>query len=176
MSCILAYKDDNGDVYMAADGRWTCNQGICRDKEAKIFKVYDMTVGFAGNLRELNIIKHDLTIPEKCDDDDKYMFLVANAIRESLERNKFIRLDDNNIPRQESELLIYRNGRLYIMGGYFEISELKDGVSGVAYCDEAIGYFSGSTEPIEPRLLSALEVAATHNSSVGEPFEVRKLT
>jgi ATP-dependent protease HslVU (ClpYQ) peptidase subunit len=179
MSCILGYIDANGNVWMAADGRVSAGGYICPGNTLKLFKMDNVTFGVVGMNKTINVLKHELKVLPKTDNESLFIYELTKKIKECKEScGGVLEKNEDGYESFDSSLLIHYNGKLYITDSVLDAYEVDAKFCGIGCCDEAIGFLEAaqySSSDINSQLLGALSVSAKYNSSVGEPFEVRKV-
>ena len=197
MTCILGMIDDSGDVYIGADSQMTnCWSGktTAHTHEKLFFVGNDILIGGAGDVRELQILRHHLLDHIERAQHKKAQTLTqpevfrietdfVNAVRSCLRENGYLKTDNGveTLPEQ-SQLVIGYAGKLFKM---FENFMCTESVSGLVAAGTGKDYATGAAEAlrnlndkIECRdiIHNAVSIASWHDASVGAPITVERLS
>jgi len=175
MTCIVGVAHQ-GAVYIAGDSAGVDGWGSMTIRaDQKVFKVGEMVFGFTTSFRMGQALRYNLSVPgrtEKQTDDEYLVTQFIPAVQSCLERAGWLKTECGR--KEGGEFLLGYRGRLYRIGGDFQVGSPANGYdavgSGFAY---ALGALSALTE-LDPlsRLTRALEIAAHHQAYVRAPFEI----
>ena len=180
MTCVVGIVE-NGKVYMGADSAAVSDSSCTIRKDPKLFRKGDMLMGFSGPYRLGQVLRFDLTPPDKPTDMDDYEYLCTlfiEELRNTLDdkgcMSEFNGMDDTG----EANILIGWNGHLYRIDRDFQIGETvdrydaigsgEDLARGVLYMLHHKGHMGRS--PPKTRMHFALSAAQYHSTAVREPF------
>ncbi|MHA1866844.1 MAG: hypothetical protein ACTSXD_02125 [Candidatus Heimdallarchaeaceae archaeon] len=179
MSCVVGikYKDK---IYMGADSCVTKGgDRVLTLTDPKIFRRKQFLIGFCGELRVGQFLKHT-NIPKDIDTVDK----LVEFMKTIFENEGFIRKGkdfDEPTLSVEAEFIVAYHGRIYIIGA--DLSVIEDGKND--YCaigsgaDFALGsLYTTKNQKVNPRkrLIRALKSSAYFDPGVSSPFRVYSIT
>lgn len=176
MTCIAGLIGDAGVVHLAADSYTNAGGHECSSMTQKLFRCGTMVVGLSGSFRDAQIIQHCVPGPAGCDFAEVPNYLVTNwipSVQETLRKNGSGGLEENH--EMGNALLIGLAGRLFVVTSDFSVAEYQNyfalGSGGDIACGAlyALAFRNKRLLPHE-RLITALEAAAEHSSSVRPPF------
>lgn len=184
MTCIVALKHDDGDIWIASDSGFNCGDGVyLKMKESKVSPVRDMVIGVAGSAAVGLAIKYLLAgcigiqqdkHPEKMDVMEWLVTVFDPAYREMV-NNLNIREEDVNI----TDLIIIKAGRIFIRGctgGFTEPSKEYCSIgSGNAEAEGALYALKYSDLPMSRKVELAVEAAISRDAYVQGPVSVQKV-
>jgi ATP-dependent protease HslVU (ClpYQ) peptidase subunit len=99
MTCIIAYKDEKNDIYLAGDKMGSNSFTGQTVKEPKVFWKGDFRIGYTTSFRMGQILKHVWTPPQRKVDQntDSYLYVdVVNSLKRCFIDNGFGNKDKNN--------------------------------------------------------------------------------
>lgn len=135
MTLIVGIVDkETGTVYMGGD-RIVC-YGMDKKISAtpKIFRKGEFLIGSAGYVRGMNLLEFMFETPS-IKDDNIVKYMVKEFVPELIKcfkENQFSS-KENEIITNEQEILIGVRGKLFIVGGGFEVSEVMNNYAAVGY-------------------------------------------
>lgn len=180
MTCIVAIVED-GKIWMGCDSLVSYGH-IVSIIGTKIVKKENIIMGFAGRVRDINLIKFGFEIPSKDEkiNDYEYMATVfTTAIRKRLKEYGAIKIDDSEETGQ-AYILIGYNNRIYRMSYDFSATRVEDiNFFALGSGQElALGSLHSTLDTKytpEQRLKLALSAAEEFISSVRGPFFIECL-
>lgn len=194
MTCIIGLEYE-GKVYIGGDscGSAGWEKGVI-SRQPKVFRVGALLVGYSGSMRQLNLLRHQVTIgllgletttqlPEE--------YIVTRfvpAARQCFIDNGMMGKADD-VENINGMMLVGMQGELYQIGSQLDVTHYKRGYCAIGSGgDYALGSLitqmktacamekraDGSLTVPEPvvMLKRALDVAAMMNAAVCEPFYV----
>lgn len=180
MTCIAAYKDLNGDIYMGGDSIGVAGTTYVTIREPKVFRRKNMVFGFTSSFRMGQILQYDFEVPSHRTEMKTSEYLVSVFIPRLIakfEEAKWARVSDNQI--EGGTFLVGYDQKLYKVHEDFQILETMDHYNSCGCGDDfARGAFwtLQTNKKLKPqeRVIKALECASAH-SLVKPPFHVIKL-
>ncbi|MDX1608165.1 MAG: hypothetical protein R3251_03070 [Candidatus Spechtbacterales bacterium] len=180
MTCIAAIVEQD-TVWMGCDTIMTSG-GYARGVDTKIIQRDGIMMGFAGRVRDINLLKFGFEIPpqDKNLDDYEYMATVfSSAVRERLKEFGAAKID-NSEETGRAYAIVAHNKRLYDLSYDFSVSRVE-GFNFDALGSgrgEALGSlyttrYSGLTP--EERIRQALSAAEEFTTSVRGPFVIESI-
>jgi len=109
----------------ASDSAATNSDRIWILKEGKFFRLNnDLVIGSAGSVREIQIVKFGLSVPnwEHAETDEHFMYRLANAIKSELV-DRLANKDDKDC---ESSFIVCYKNRLFSFAKDFQIVEYSN--------------------------------------------------
>lgn len=171
MTCIAAVIDD-GKVYLGGDSL-VSNGYATIPGATKVHRIGDLLMGFSGDVRDMQILKHAFTPPKiatrdwkrpwraKTTDIETYLAgPFANALKQALGKDP-----------HSSAFVIGHKGRLFVSHIDYAFTEHAYGYVAIGTGGEiATGSLATSTGKPLDRLKLALEAAEKHAPGVRRPF------
>jgi len=180
MTCIVGLIDSNKNVYIGGDSAGTAGSERTIRKDPKVFIRDKFIMGFTSSFRMGQLLMADdrFKIREhKKEEDDFYYMINAfiPAVQQLFADGGYLSIDKN--VKEGGIFLCGYNGRLYKISSDFQVGESVDDYSCIGCGEEyALGsLFSTDGQPVEDRVLKALEASAYFNNAVSAPFTVLKL-
>lgn len=186
MTCIVGIVEESG-VWMGGDNFAEMRGVVLPRRLPKIFRLHDendncFLLGASGDSRYGHILRYRLQLPLFARDDDPHRYLCcefADAVRDCL-RQAGMLINNSVVEENQSILMVGFQGRLFVMGTDFNISETtrpyraigsgEDAAPGSLYTSVRIdGYWANL------RLQMALEAASEMVATVKPPFDIEKL-
>lgn len=179
MTCICAIADLS-TVWMASDSAGSDSYSIVRSSSKKVFTKNNIVFGVAGSWRQLNLLQHDLSIPDHYEtiSDESYISIhVVNAIRDCfLSSGSSQRINEQEVS-SVSLLLGYRGG-IYHMNTDLGVLYITNGYDAIGSGDDVAkgALFATSWMSPKERLYCALSAAVEHTPFVRPPFVIEMLS
>jgi 20S proteasome alpha/beta subunit len=180
MSCVVAYKSDDGTLYFGGDSIGINGSDYTIRKDSKVFIKDGIVFGFVGSFRIGQILRSVFKIPKQKDEQSDYDYLCStfiDSLTKCLKSKGFDPGDKNEL--NELEFLIGYRGKIYHIMCDFQVAiHSMDYMAIGAGKDFALGCLwasSGSNFDVEDKVRSALECSASFNSAVKPPFEIIKV-
>lgn len=176
MTVIAALVQD-GVVCMGADRCVSDDYSRNVLGTSKIVRKGPFLIGVAGDVRMLNIIRYRFVPPLQNAEqqDDHYIATdFMDALRDLCTEEQYSRTEDGQ-ESQDSTLLVAYHGRLYTIGGLFEMTEFARPFAAIG---SGRAYVLGSLHSTEIqeqtaiRITKALYAAAEFDHYVRGPFDV----
>jgi len=175
-SCAVSIKH-KGKVYIGVDSLATDYEyNFCFEiKEDKVFINDNFLIAFCGNPRIGQILKPNIWIPETDD-----IYVLAESIREQIKERGALIHSDRLLEGMEATLLVGHNGRLFEIGGSFQVTEPVVSYhaigSGGQYALGALHAIK-SNKKLTPkeRIVRALEAASFFSPSVGGKIKIMNI-
>lgn len=178
MSCIVGIKHKR-KIYMGADSCVTEGDKVLTLKDPKIFKRGEFLIGFCGDLRAGQLLKHT-KISKDINSIDKFVEFMKDLFKKEgiIRKGKDI---DEPALLMDAEFIVAHKGRMYVIGA--DLSIVEDGKND--YCAIGSGssfalgslYATRNTKIIpRKRLLNALKCSAYFDPGVSAPFRVYSVT
>jgi len=174
MTCIVGLEKD-GVVYMGGDSAAVGGMDITIMSEPKVFRNGPMLIGYTSSFRMGQLLEHVLKVPDNEGlDDIRYLVSVfVPVLRECLKTNGYTTINNNE--ETGGVFLLGYNGRLYKVGGDFQVCRSSDGYNACG-CGEsfALGAMFMARKSLNPDVAVefALAVSAHFSSGVRAPFHV----
>jgi hypothetical protein len=179
MTCIAAYRDLNGDVYIGGDSIGATPYTHVTVVNPKVFRRKNMVLGFTSSFRMGQILQFDLRIPTHHPKVGTLEYLVSEFIPvliDKFESVKFAKVEDNQI--EGGTFLIGYDKRIFEVEDNFQVLEIANNFNS---CGCGTDFASGAfwamrNQKIKPkdRVTKALECAA-YFATVKPPFHIIKL-
>jgi ATP-dependent protease HslVU (ClpYQ) peptidase subunit len=182
MTCIAAYKDFNGNIFVGGDSIGINeSDNIISLKNPKVFIKDKMIFGFTGPLRMGQILQYDFDIPKHPNSMDDYTYLISifiDSLITKFEEKKYATITDNAITASSTFIIGY-NKQIYKVEDNFQVIEINKDYQ-CAGCGEEFGlgaFWALDKMSIIPedRIYLVLKCAAEF-SLVKEPFLIFKLS
>lgn len=177
MTCIVGLIE--GDtVWMGGDSAGVAGYSLSVRADAKVFRNGPMLFGFTSSFRMGQLLRYAFTVPDHDPrtDIDKYMATTfINAVRQCLKDHGFA--SRTNEVEEGGQFLVGYKGRLFYIGGDYQVGEAVDGFDAVG-CghDLAKGaLFATAHLRGRERALLALQAAERHSAGVRGPFHIEAL-
>lgn len=179
MTCIAAYKDINGDIYIGGDSIGVLDYTYLTVKEPKIFRRKNMVFGFTSSFRMGQILQYDFEIPPHHLDMKTNEYLINVFIPKLInkfEESKFSKIEDNQTIG--GQFLIGYDKKIFLISPDFSVLEIQTNYNACG-CGEDFAkaaFWMMEKKKIKPndKVITALECAAEH-SLVKPPFHILKL-
>lgn len=177
MTCIVGLVHGK-DVYIGADTAGVAGLKLYRRQDSKIYENGPFLFGFTSSFRMGQLLGYSFKPPKQPAKmtDDKFMrTLFIDAIRDCFDEGGFMGHDKDGTEAGGTFLVGYK-GRLYMIGGDYQVGEDMQGYSAVGCGDEiALGsMFSTEHMPPEKRIEQALKAAEEYSAGVRGPFNIVK--
>lgn len=129
MTCIIAIKDENGDVWLGGDKMGSNGNTRRIYKDPKVFQVGNFAFGYTSSFYMGQLLKYHWTQPVRTihqTDDDEYIFKdVMFSLKNLFVKNKFgIEQDPNYHEGQFGNFLMIYKGRIFEVQGNMSILEV----------------------------------------------------
>lgn len=182
MTCIVAVKDKNGDVYVAGDcAAISSDETIVRRRDEKVFKNGDFLIGFSGSFRFGQLLRHSLVPPKKNKSTDDMKFMV-NEFIDSIRQMQFEKgcsLKDGESEIFDGQLIVVYKREIYIIDNDYQVGLSKENYAAIGSGSSiALGslYTSEITSQdlIERRITWALDAASEFCAGVRAPYSYIK--
>jgi len=141
MTCVISYKDEDGNIYMGGDSVFIADDQLFTLGHPKIFVKEKMIFGFSGLLRINQAIQYTFDFPMHTSgmEDIKYLYLFISSLLIHLQESGFAQMDS---AFDEGSFLIGYNKNIYLITEDFQILQtnknyVATGIGG----DFAIGSF-----------------------------------
>lgn len=181
MTCIAAYIDTDGTIYMGADSAGVSGYSIAKRKDPKVFINGPMVIGFTSSFRMGQLLQYKLNIPEHPSNMDTMRYMVTvfvDAVRECLKEGGYASVSNNQ--EEGGTFLVGYKGRLFCIEGDFQVGESVHNFDAVG-CgrDLALGslyttYYMDDLTPYD-KVIHALNAAEQFSGGVSRPFNILKL-
>lgn len=173
MSCVVGIKQ-KGKIYLGADSCVTDAGRVLTLKDPKIFRRGEFLIGFCGDLRVGQLLKHTkIRGIETIENFVEFM-------KELFKKEGYIRkYKDKDCPAisTETEFIIAHKGRMYTVGE--DLSIVEDSKNDYAAIGSGADFALGSLFATKntrissrKRLIRALKCSAYFDPGVGTPFRV----
>lgn len=180
MTCIVAIAEKD-KIWMGCDSLMSTGDGASLI-DSKVVKKDNIIMGFAGRVRDINLIRFGFEIPkqEKRIDDYEYMATVfTTAVRERLKEYGAAKIT-NHEELGQAQILIGYNQRLYNMNSDFALYRVEDTTFAAIGSGEKIALGSlystqSSSLKADEKITLALKAAEKFTRSVRGPFVVECL-
>lgn len=181
MSCIVAYKDKQNNIWMGGDSIGVMPYEFVTIKQPKVFCKNNMVFGFEHSFRMGQIIQYDFFIPPHHPDVKDFDYMVSHFI-ESLQdifsQKKYSQMANSG--EFGGTFLVAYNQKIYKIEDNYQIIEIFDDYISIGYGSNfargSFWAFENMKTRISPadKVKKALE-CATHFSYVKPPFHILKL-
>ncbi len=180
MTCLVAIAEKN-KIWMGCDTLITTS--TTKDRvDTKIIKKDGVILGLAGNLRDLQLIRFGLEVPEHKEDTSDYEYVakaLTNSIKESLGICDIDHTEDGKGSYNLSVLLGYKS-RLYLLRGDFSITRVENhnyAAWGNGFLPAIGSLYTTENMKMTPRerIILALEASEKFINTVERPFVVECL-
>lgn len=171
MTCIVGIAE-NGIVYLGGDSAISTEEGaVFVAKKPKVFHIGEMVIGCAGGVRTDQLVQFKFNPPPVTEPLEQYMVVdFMDALKAVFKEDKG--KDDNLM--EDSVLLVGVRGRLFLVTGSFQASEMTCGYDANGSAGEIARGSLHTTQRLnmspQERLYMALDAASSHNAFVREPF------
>lgn len=179
MTCLVAYKDKSGTIYLGGDsaGSDTTSHSILTRRDPKVFILESMLIGFCGSYRDGQLIMTKFKIPSH--DAAKYTDFgymcgpFIDAVRKLLKDNGRIK-EEEKLEGTEAGFIIVFKDEIYKIYEDFQVELTVDPFnaagSGADIALGALNILHNSTgySPDE-KVAMAIRTSAKYNLSVREP-------
>lgn len=179
-TCIVGIEH-KGTVWVGSDTLATNgSEKLVLADAGKVFKIgEDILVGVAGDIRVRDVIRYDVTAPERTDaEDDDQRYLVRCLIPELRLRLREAGAiwSENGSEQAEFSILLGYRGHLYILDDDFSVLRGADGYYSVGSgCEYALGALTVVKGSPHQRITRALEAACKFSPSCGGPFVIERI-
>ena len=172
MTAIVGVVHD-GRVYIGGDSAGSSEYRITQRADPKVFRNGLYVMGFTTSYRMGQLLRHAFEAPAPTGDLDKFMSTTwIDAVRECLKTGGWASRENE----QESggTFLVGIRGRLFSIGGDYQVGEAADGYDAVGSGNEiALGAMYATVgQPPKQRIRVALEAAERFNPGVRGPFTI----
>jgi hypothetical protein len=176
---VIAGLVHNGRVHIAGDSAGVAGYSLTVRADAKVWAAGPYAFGFTTSFRMGQLLRYAYQPPAPPEDHDLHRFMVTtwtDALRTCLKDGGWARKDSEQ--EQGGTFLVGVSGRLFIVGGDYQIGEPADGYAAVG-CGEdlALGALHATTAlGLKPRrrLAHALAAAEHHSAGVTGPCTYAK--
>lgn len=175
MTCIAGIEQD-GKVYIGGDSAGVVGLDVIVRSDEKVFQNGPSIFGFSSSFRMGQILRYQLTIPEKLDsmDDTKFVYtLFLEEIRKTLKTFGYSKVDNN--VEEGGNFLVGYAGRLYHVESDYQVGRSLDGFAAVG-CGApyalAVLYCTQDDANPERRIYKALQAAEHFSGGVRQPFTI----
>jgi ATP-dependent protease HslVU (ClpYQ) peptidase subunit len=173
MTCIAGVVH-KGKVWIGGDSAGVCDDhSLTVRSDRKVFVNGDFIMGFTTSFRMGQLLNHSFVPPQRHADQDVMRFMVTdfvNAVRECLKTGGYA--ERENEVESGGTFLVGYKGRLFMIGGDYQVGEAIDGFDAVG-CGSDIAkgslYASAKLEP-RKRIEMALRAAERFSGGVRAPF------
>jgi hypothetical protein len=181
MTCIVGLVD-NGNIIMGSDSLISTNGWeVSLLAQPKIFRLGEMLIGVAGKLRLLQLVEHELKLPDIGNGESPMHYMISGfvpALMQLLEKAGFIEIESGT-KRMDGNLIIGFRGHLFTIAIDFAVQEDLHGYDVIGGCSHALGslYTSERAVGMTPkgRVMMALSAAECFDASIREPFHILEL-
>lgn len=176
MTCIAAYRDLNGDIYMGGDSIGVAGTTYITVVEPKVFRRKNMVFGFTSSFRMGQILQYDLEIPAHHTEMKTTEYLVSVFIPRLMmkfDEMKFAKIEDNQI--EGGTFLVGYNKKIYEVHEDFQILEASGNFNSCGCGDE---YAKGAFWAVDKKKMKAKDkvisalTCASNFSLVKPPFHI----
>jgi len=179
MTCIAAYLDTNGDIYMGGDSIGVLDYTYLTVKEPKIFRRKNMVFGYTTSFRMGQILQYDIDIPAHHSELKTNEYLISVFIPKIIskfEETKFLKIEDNQTVG--GLFLIGYDKKIFLIEPTFSVLETESNYNSCG-CGEDFArsaFWMMENKKVKPKdkVITALECASAH-SLVKPPFHILKL-
>lgn len=180
MTCISAYRDVMGNIYMGGDSIGATDYSYVTMANPKVFFRSNMVMGYTSSFRLGQILQYDFEIPEHPDGMDDMTYLVSIFLKElmkTVEEKKYATIKDNEL--RGGIFLVGYNKRIYKVESLFNIIETNKNYAscgcGCDFSDAAFWMMDNNPEiPPSEKVYTALKCASSF-AYVKPPFSILKL-
>lgn len=189
MSCIIAYRSKNGNIYMGCDSASIALEdfSISTRNDKKVFLKNDMIFGFANSFRMGQILKYKFKRPDhpKNMDDYEYMCtLFIDAVIKCFVENSFIGTTEEGEIQFDGIFMVGYNKQIYTIGPDFQIDSEDSKFScigcGSSYALGAMYALTNNKNEDEIDILNiitdSLLIASNYSLGVRKPFTIFELS
>lgn len=176
MTCIVGLVQD-GKVYIGGDSAGIrSNYDLTVRGDRKVFRNGEFVMGFTSSFRMGQILAFAMTPPKPHEGDDLFGFMVRDfvgAARQAMRDGGFAR--NTNGEETGGEFLVGYRGRLFLIGGDFQVAENVQPYSACGCGAQiALGSIFSTPHITDPqaRVIEALQAAETFSAGVRSPFHV----
>lgn len=170
MTCIVGVVEKD-HVVLGGDAAATGGNSISLITDPKVFKIGSWIFGGAGSLRFIQVMKYNFEQP-KIGNKDVLRYLCSDFVSEVLKICETSGINKTENGKFGGMLIGYKN-RLFELDDDLQILENINGLSAIGSgADLALGSLHSTTGPAHDRCLTALEAAATYNTTVSKPFTI----
>jgi len=182
MTCIAAYKDLLGNIWMGGDSLCLSGTNQYKNLNPKIFRRDNMIFGFSGYLRATQVLQYQFEIPQHDPRISDYEYLISVFLDEfikKLEETNSIIIESNVALLNETDFLVGYNKKIFNIEQNFQLTEFSSNYDaigcGAEYANAAF-WMMENNKKIKPenRVVKALECSSNF-SLVRPPFHIIKL-
>lgn len=173
---VIVGLPHNGRVYLGGDSAGTTGwYSRIHLVEPKVWAQRDCVFGFTGDVREQQIIKHCLKVPERKDDADILHWLAVDFTNAHRQARKDAGHDEkrDNGPEVGCHFMMGVEDRLFILFDDYSFAEQPHGYAIGSGGDLAIGSLHTSRLLLKrpaKRIEAALQAACYNNNCCTPPF------
>lgn len=177
MTCVVGLITSNGDILFGADSQVTFDDTRTTLLDKKIFKKNNLIMGWCGDLKFGQLIKHRFSPPIPGRNVDIDNFIYTKFIPEL--QKFFIEHGYQTFGRNESfELMVGIEKNIYIIDSDYSVITASHRFCSIGSgANYALGSLHATrTNPNDSqRLQMSLEAAATYSTSCAKPFHFESL-
>ena len=182
MTCIVGYKENNGDIIIGCDKRTSYGDFYRTTAGGKIFQRNNILFGLSGSLRQAQIIQYELIMPEhdsKLGDLEYLCGVLGAGMREILKKNDAWHVDEGR-PDANIHGLIGYNSNIYHMSSDLaflqSFQDYEVCGSGDQVAIGALMAFEPTTLTKQERVIKSIEIASRCIKSVDDQVCCKKIT
>lgn len=172
MTCVVGIVKD-GKVYIGADSLGS--NGFTKEvrKESKVFENGDFLIGGTSSFRMLNLLQWKFNPPTAKDGDDLHRFMCTDfvdGVRDLFKDNGYC---VGGKDWESGEFLVGVKGRLFKMGGDFQVAEYDYTACGSGEYHALGSLYTAKRKSPKKDIIKALECSENFVVSVQRPFVVK---
>lgn len=181
MTCIVGVIDKD-KVWIGGDSAGVGGYDITVRKDPKIFKVGDFLIGCTSSFRMIQLLRFSLNPPKRHPDKEAYEYMCTefiNEVRRCFKDGGFNEF--HNSAEHGGTFLVGYNGRLFCVGGDYQVGESHDNYMAVG-CGEAYALgaakvlFDYTKENNAFNVINeALQAAVHFSAGVRPPFVIESI-
>jgi ATP-dependent protease HslVU (ClpYQ) peptidase subunit len=177
VTCIVGLKHE-GQVFLGADSCASTSYAQSTIAWQKVWHADEFVFGGAGSVRQIQLIRYNLKVPEQTKSQSVEDYLCGpwiDAVRECFREGGQLRVNDG-VESGPWFLMGYR-GRLFCVESDFQVAESADDYAALGSGEEVARgslYATVGDEP-QKRIETALKAAEYHARGVRGPFATVKL-
>ncbi|KQX35323.1 hypothetical protein ASD04_14880 [Devosia sp. Root436] len=174
MTCIVGVVE-KGKVWIGGDSAGVAGYDLMVRSDPKVFRNGDFVMGYTSSFRMGQLLAHRFQPPKRHADQDVYVYMVTSfvdALRQCFKDGGYA--SKENEREQGGQFLVGYEGRLFEIGGDYQVGENLDGYAACG-CGGSIALgalHATSSECPTDRIRSALSASERHNAGVRGPFVV----